>query len=91
MIEYKHYPLKLVNGTPIVGREVLWHEDMLCVSVVGPEIIVPRKTIPIYEFKTNHKFFSMLKDFRNIWDDRRSDTRRVFEASDRPGLQVRQV
>lgn len=91
MREYKHYPLKLINGTPVVGRDVNWHEDMLCVTVVGPEIIVPRKRIPIYEFKTDHKFFTMLKDFRNIWDDRRSDIRRITEAGDRIGLQVRTV
>jgi hypothetical protein len=89
MSDYKHYPLKLINGTPIVGRDVSWHEETLCVTVVGPEIIVPRKRIPIYEFKTDHKFFSMLKDFRNIWDDRRSDIRRITETGDRSGLQVR--
>ena len=82
----KLYTLKLINGQPVVACGLQWHEQMLCVKVSGPGQIVPRNTIPIYEFKTDHKFFSMLKDFRNIWDDRRSDTRRITEAGNRSGL-----
>ena len=81
-----NYPLKLITGQPVVAGNVVWHENTLCVTVTGPEKIVPRKLIPIYEFKTNHKFFTMLKDFRDIWDDRRSDIRRITEAGDRARL-----
>ena len=72
--------LKLINGTPVVAGGLGWIDGMLQVAVTGPENPVLRKSIPIYEFRTNGRFFRFLESHRDIWDSGRCDAKRVAEA-----------